>query len=392
MRLLDTYALSTGSTIDKPFIFDSYFPIIFSRYITFQAQTKFDSKDYSYWQDVINIIFPVLNHHNIKILQIGGEKEAAYQYTVDVRGKTDLRQLAYIIKNAMLHVGSDSLGVHMASAYDVPIVGLYSVSQAEVSGPCFGSKDKQILFNAYLRTRNGKPTYAAQEAPKSIDLIKPEEIAVAIFKLLGIEFKAPFETVYMGQKYSSKVVREFVPNIPIQIQHPESPLEIRMDIEFNEQVLVQQLTLCKGIIVTKKRINKNILKQFKPNITALIYEITEDDEPLFINDIKDLGINIILISHLSSDAIRNKKINYYEFGKINQIEPESLDKINPLKEEISNLYFRSNKIVCSNGKFYMGNAARILNEEITNDFNYYKVHDHPEFWKELAFMSIVKKV
>jgi hypothetical protein len=391
MRLLDTYALASGSKIKKPYIFDNFFPLVFDRYITFQAQTKYDSKDYNYWQNVINILLPTLEKNNIKIIQIGGGNENVYKYTLDLRGRTDINQLAYILKNSMLHFGADSLGVHMASSYDIPIVALYSVSQSSVSGPHFGSKDKQILFDAYLRTRTGKPSYSAQEAPKCINLIKPDEIANAVFKLLNIDFRTPFETVYIGEKYGPKVFRELIPFKTFPFDNPQMPIEIRMDLEFNEQVLAEQLSRTKAIVITNKRINKSLLQQLKPNISAIVYDIPEKDEPKFIDDIKDLGIPILLISSLPTSTIIEKKIDYYQFSKINELQIEKEGVINNLKKDIDKLFYQSNKIVFANDKIYMGNMARLNNQEIPNDFHYNKVIDHPDFWKELQFFHIVKK-
>ncbi len=392
MRLLDTYALATGSTIDKPFIFESYFPLPFEKYVTFQAQTKYGSKDYDYWQDVITMVYPILEQRGIKIVQVGVPSEFQYQYAIDLRGRTDMNQLAYIIKNATLHIGSDSFGKHLAAGYDVPLVALYSVSQSTVSGPHFGSKDKQIVFDAYLRTKTGKPSYASQEHPKCINLIKPEEIANAIFKLLNIETRVPFETVTMGDKYCQKIIRELIPNQVINVENPNNPVEIRMDVDFNEQVLAQQLSLCKSVVVTDKPINKDILAHFKPNILALVYEIKEQNDPTFLDQIKHLGISTILITYLPPEKIQENKIKYYEHGGINSIPQPSEEQVSNLKKDINSLYFRSNKIVCSKGKLFMGNAARIADMEITSDFEYQKVPDLPEFWQELSFMTVVKKL
>lgn len=391
MKLLDVYSLTSGSKIDKPFIYESYFPLPFEKYVTFQAQTKFDSKDYSYWQDVINLVFPLLEKNNIKIIQVGNPNEWVYQYTIDLRGRTNLNQLAYVLNRAILHFGSDSLGTHLASNANIPLVSLYSASSSSISGPHFGDKNKQIIFDAFLRAKNGKPSYSSNENPKSINLIKPEEIANAILKLLNIDFKIPFETIHIGEKYSNRIIREFIPNNVIQLPNPEFPLEIRMDLEFNEEILSKQLSLSKALIITKKRINKNILVNFKSNIVAVCYEITENDEPKFVEDLKTLGLGIYLISYLDNDTINNKKINYYEFGVINQIKNESESKVASLKEEVDKLYYKCNKIMFSDSKVYMGNLGRVSNQEIKDDFTYYKVIDSPEFWKDLQFLTVIKK-
>ena len=68
MRLLDTYATNTGSKIDKPFIYTKYFPLPLEKYITLQAQTPYDSRNYSYWQEVLEIIRPYLSKENIHIV------------------------------------------------------------------------------------------------------------------------------------------------------------------------------------------------------------------------------------------------------------------------------------------------------------------------------------
>lgn len=292
----------------------------------------------------------------------------------------------------MAHVGSDSVGVHLSSMFNTPLVALYSISQSSVSGPYFGDKNKQILFDAYLRTGTGKPSYAAQESPKCVNLVRPEEIADAIFKLLNIDFKCPFETVFMGEKYCNKIVREFIPYQVIQVQSPEIPMEIRMDVEFNEQVLAQQLSISKGIIVTNRPISLELLKQFKQNIAALVYIIDEQDNPRFINDIKSIGLTIVLISYLDSAIIQSKKINYYEHGKINKIEQEKTEVIEKLQKDIGSLYFRANKIVFAKDKIYMGNGARVANKPVTSDFEYYKFDLTEESIKELAFCTIIKKI
>ena len=390
MKLLDTYALSAGAKIDKPFIFEQFFPLVFDKYITIQAQTKYDSKDYTYWQDVINILFPILDAKGIKIVQVGGPKEFLYQYVVDLRGRTDLNQLAYIIKNSMLHLGSDSLGIHLASSYDIPIVGLYSVSQSSVSGPHWGDKNKQILFDAYLRTSTGKPSYADKEYPKSVNLIRPEEISDAVFKLLGFNIQTPIKTVFTGSKYSPQIVREFIPTKSHPITNPEAPIEIRMDLHFNETILQEQLQYCRALVITNKRIDKNILKTFKDRIVGLVYLIEENDDPQFISDIQNIGLNIVLMSYLTEEQIQPKKINYYEHGKINVVEPEQKEKWEEIRSKIGNLYFKTNKILSDNGNVYAGIISRKQNEEIKDDFRYYKVIDVPEFWNELPFMTLVE--
>lgn len=392
MKLLDTYALATGSKIENPYVFETYFPLPFQKYITIQAQSKYESKDYDYWQDVINLLVPIMEKHGYRIVQVGGPNEWMYQHVVDLRGRTEMGQLAYIINRSALHIGPDSLGIHLASAADIPLVGLYSVSQSSVSGPQFGSPEKQICFDAYTRIRNGKPSYADKEYPKSINTIMPEEIADAAFKLLGLQERAGVKTIYIGPKYNSRLVREFVPVKPHPIASPESPIEIRMDSHFDEDVLEKQLNLCKGIIVTNKRINVAMLKKMRQHIAAIVYLIEENDEPQFVADIREVAVAIHLVTRLPEEKLLPKKINYYEYGNITVIEHEKAEKIDSLRAELPNLFFRSNKIVAEDTKFYGCEATRQNKLELGSDFEFQEVIDKPEFWNDLPFMRIVKPV
>ena len=361
------------------------------KYITFQAQSKYNSKNYDLWQDVINILFPILEQKGIKIVQTGQPQEHSYQYVIDLKGRTNLNQLAYVIQNSLLHLGPDSLGIHIASSFDIPIVGLYSCSPTAISGPYFGRSDMQVLFEGHKRTKNGKPSYATEEFPKSINTIKPEEVANAIFKLLNIDYKVPFETVHIGDKYSHMIIRELVPNFNLPVNNPQQPIEVRMDLDFNEDILFKQLQLSKCAIVTNNPINIDKLKPFKLNIVAIIYEINDKDSPEFVAGIKALGVPIVLISYLTQEEIDKKKINYYEIGKINKIEEPPAETIEKLKSNLSNLYFKSNKILASDNQYYMTDTARITKQPINNDFEYYQAQDIPEFWRNLQFITCVQK-
>ncbi len=57
------------------------------------------------------------------------------QQVVDLAGKTNLRELTGILKKAKLFIGNDSGVLHMASALDIPVVGIYGPTDPKYSGP-----------------------------------------------------------------------------------------------------------------------------------------------------------------------------------------------------------------------------------------------------------------
>lgn len=394
MRLLDTYALNCGAKIDKPFIYETFFPIPIDNYITFQAQSQanIDAKHYSYWQDVIDIVAPILSKAGIQVVQMGQPHEQPYQRVIDIRGQTTTNQLAYVMRRSKLHMGPDSFGVHLASSYNIPIIGLYSSTMPEIAGPQFGTPAKQVCFKGYERVKNKKPSYALQEDPKSINTIKPEEIANEVFRLLGVDFKTPFETLYTGPRYSNAIIRELIPNNPTTISNPESPIELRCDLFYNDNLMGHHLTyLQKSVVVTDKPINLKILKHFKKHVAVVIYRITQNDQPLFVKELVNAGFNVVLLSELSQAEIDAKKINYYEYGSINVVGAVNQELVDKLKVDLDTLYFRSCKYVISNGQIYSSHASAAANQIIKSPVEYSKVIDSPLFWKDLEFCTIVKK-
>jgi len=57
------------------------------------------------------------------------------QQVVDLAGKTNLRELAAILKKAKLFIGNDSGVMHMASALDIPVVSIFGPTDPHYTGP-----------------------------------------------------------------------------------------------------------------------------------------------------------------------------------------------------------------------------------------------------------------
>lgn len=381
MRLLDTYATNTGSKIDKPFIYSKYFPLPIEKYITFQAQTPYDSRNYSYWQEVISLIHPYLNKNNINIVQVGTKDEKPLNGVINLLGQTNINQLAYIIENNILHFGADSLCVHLSSYFNKLIVSLYSISNPNVAGPHFGDKNKHVLLKGYERIGNKKPSYSQVESPKSIDQIKPEEIAGAILKLLDIEYSNLPESIYFGQDFNARSF-EVVPDeiidansIPI-----ENPI-VRMDYYFNEQALENILSAKKTIIFTNKSIKKDLIQKYKKNILQVIYIVEEDNDVNFVKLLKNNSINYALLSFLEESILNKYKIDYMDYNLI-------INKKHKTKEDAkiidtNDLFYKSSRtLISSKGQF----ISRY--DWLHNSGN--KVVDDPEFWKEVDNFYIFK--
>ncbi len=385
MKFLEQYALTCGLKIDKPYIFEEFFPIPFeNEYIIFHPISK-PAKTYDYWNDVLYLIRKNLPPE-IKIIRIGDKDEPNFEYCINIQGQTNINNIAYLIARSRAYLGTDTFSMHVAAGSgDKPLLALFSSSPVNNSGPSFGDPAQQVLIEA---PRPGKPSYAFNEDPKTINNIKPEEIASKFIKLLGFDYKEEYKTIHFGTEYKKQKQMMFSPLAEIQCPPGITP-EIRMDYHFNEQILANTLSQRPCFVVTNKPISLNLLKSLKKNVTALVYLVEKDNSPEFVREVRKLGIKIFLASFLPKEEIQPLKIHYYEIGPIRTAERSDKDKAAELKQ-IPNLHYHSQKIISAGTKKYSSHAAMVAGIERTPDFE--PVINNDLFWDNLNDFYFVQKV
>lgn len=98
---------------------------------------------------------------------------------VNLVGKTTLKELAYIIKQAQAFVGGDTGPMHLAVAVGTPVVALFGPTDAKRNGP-YG--DKNIVLNI-----DADCAGCWQRAcPKSLDCLKAISAEAVYSKLDGV--------------------------------------------------------------------------------------------------------------------------------------------------------------------------------------------------------------
>lgn len=231
MKLLPRYASECGLKIGHQWLLESFYPLPITRYITLHAGSGMAAKNYPLYQEVVAMILNILESQGIKIVQLGGKDEPLVNGCVDLRGKTDYHQSAYILRNSMLHVGNDSWLMHRAGDINVPIVELFGSTTVENHSPYHYDPAKTVFIESH---RGGKhATFASQEMPLTIAFIRPEEVANAVLRLLGITDLFIHTTHYIGAFYTHASL-ELVPNTcPAPTFFPELPVTARMDLHFD---------------------------------------------------------------------------------------------------------------------------------------------------------------
>ena len=390
MHLIESYALTCGSKIDKPFIYDNFYPAPEEKYITLQIESKSPSRQYKYWQLVVDLIKPILSKSDIEILQIGSKNDKALKDVVCTSGKTSISQAHYLIRNSQMHVGIDSFGVHVASGLGKKIVALYSNRIPKNTGAYWSNTSDFISIQSPRGSR--KPSYSIDENPRTINEIKPETIANSILQLLDIQERVSIETLFIGENFNEETNFGFLPN---QIVVSEKIPELRMDLLPEEKHLPAQLSRQRTIITTNRPISQETLLKFKANVAKVIYIIDETDKPEFVKFLFENGFAFDCVSKLSSDLINRKKINYYKYGYINEhleSQEEKQFKIK-LKSALKgdNLKFRTNYIICSDRKNYLSEQHLLDNEQVDDVNGFYSLKDTDLFLSDLKNAWVIKE-
>lgn len=390
MHLIESYATSCGLKIDKPYCVSKFFPLNLDKYITFHPFTK-EAKNYDYWQEVINLILPILSKEKISILQIGGKDDRKVIGCGHISGQTNIGQTCYLIENSLLHLGADSFPTHMASGMNKKIVALYSSNHLNCSKPYWGKEEDQILFEA---DRGGKkPSFAFDENPKSINSISPEKIAAAVCKLLGLTFDYPYVTIHPSDIRNSRMI-ESVPNFVVNISNlGVDSVIVRMDYQFNEENLVNQLQVCPCSIITNKPINQEIILKFKNKIKEIVYVIEEDNDPSFVEFVQKQNIAYMIISYLSEEEISKHKMKYFDFNGVINLRPNRTIKDYERLEgkDVNNLYYRSCKTLLSEGKVYTCKQEFLDGNPVENFDEALPIKDTNEFWREAECFTFLEK-
>ncbi len=391
MHIAESYSLVSGQKIGKMKLVESFFPLPFSKYIILQPYSK-PSKSYSLWQDVVDAILPICKQAGIAIVQIGAKNEKQLRGTYFIAGQTSLRQVWYLIRNCELFLGTDSFGAHMAGALNKLLVVLYSNNYTECVKPFFGENARQILLEP--DRGKDKPSFSFTEHPKSIDKIGPEKIFNAVCQLLFADaHKDATTTEFTGSLYPTLLI-ESVPNQVV------NPLEFgcdavisRMDYEFNEDCLVEQLKRSKVCIATNKPINPNILKGLRPNVKEISYRIekngTEKYEADFIDLMRQLNIPHFVSTSLEGENLRAMKLKLLDYGLINTHSHIDRNQVQKLKEITTPLYYRTGKFTLSQGRIFPSKAAWIENKPVDSiEQKFQPIIWSDDFYKEFEHFRI----
>lgn len=380
MNIVESFALSTGLRIDKPDLYCASFPLPFQeKYIVITTSTGVTSKNFPHWGWVLHLIKPALKKLGFKTVQVGGEKDETVNADVDLRGITNLHQMFGIIRGSACVLAGDTSVIHVAGAFNIPIVSVFSISHPSTSGAFFGDKEKHTyILPPYL---NGRPSYHPGESPAVVSKVKPEEVANAFLKLFS-QPETEFKTIYYGEHYLNTTLITTPDQIVSPQFMPNCALNIRYDLGGTEEKVLQQISLRKSQLVTNKPVSIPHLSSVCGNLISLLYVIDESHNLDFAKDIKKAGIPFKMVSLKSQEMIDSLKHLYFDLGVI---ERKVLITEAPVTVS-SKTKFLTKKFFHEGGKIYLSRAHAKIGKSIDSENkNSDYIVDDPLFWEDVSF-------
>ncbi len=405
-HLAEVYALACGVPLSKPEIMDTFFPLehpidkvilvhSFAGGIkeeNGQRIALFGGKIFDHYDEVINLLKPIVEPAGYRFYQIGAPGEPALRGVESLCGRTTMHQCAYLVKNCALLIGNDSQWAHIRGAEGKPLVALYGPT-SRPHFPHWNDPAKTTLIESHRR--GGKPSYASQENPKTINWIPPELVSEAAIGLLRIEGGcANHRSLFIGEAYNQHLV-ELVPNVIVDPRlNISGPLIVRMDYLHNEEMLFANLQHRKCAIVLDREIDLEKLKQVKPNAVQMRIELDKISAD-WIKAVKRLGIPIgFFTNERDAEKLAKLRLELHSVVLFDQIQPSTKEDFvkaaaGYLNKELDTpfkwdtLRFKTNKMLLSDNKVYLSKAhwqagRPTPSVEQNSDF----VIDNDTFWME----------
>lgn len=424
MKLLELYALATGLRIGQQYLFESFYPLPFERYVTLQAGSGMAAKNYPHYDEVLKLILPALTAAGVQVVQLGGKEDPALPGCYHTQGQTTLHQSNYLLRRALCHIGNDSWLSHRGGEMGVPLIIGFGPTSVANHSPYRFNAAKSTFIESHRFGR--RPSFQSQEHPSTIALIPPEQIANAVLSTLGPSMaqmrnvitsdisqyetlKVTRQSLYFGDSYHTPAI-ELVPNAVVnpQIAIP-GHLILRMDyvdakdtaaVTASENALIGNLQLRKCLIITDRELNLNHLTQLKPNIAGLRIEVDRVSTE-WIKAVKRLGVQTAFFSsERDPEKLAARRLELYDACLFDHYTPTTREDFvkgagvylnRPLDYATvaERLRFSTQKFLLSENKVYLSEAHwRAGQSTPGTDQNTGAIIDSPAFWSDIAHFAL----
>lgn len=360
MNPIFKYSLDCGVTPCRPHIETSFFPVAYKKYIIVENSSLQDT--YQHIDEVASYLSGMLTKNSIKIIQLKfSEKDRDILGALKYQGLT-LSQFNFLIKNSLLVISNSKYTAECSNALSTPSILITKERGIERDLPSW-------YHNKHAQLK--KESFAEDIASRAISFLELQNPLERI------------EPIYCGQSYSSKIL-EVIPNFQASsLNIRNENINLRMDYHEDPSFLPEFLETNKINLITKKLPQ---ISRKHPNLIQINLEVSLDTEEKEIEKAKSICDDVFFYSKNDTDIqkIRLKFINE-EINLEKRIQKKDLDICDKICD---NTYYKSSKIIISEGQNYTSYAAMKKNKALNNS-NLEKVLDCAEFWEESEHFKLI---
>jgi hypothetical protein len=350
-HIVEEYAKNLGVRVGHPVLDRHFYPLPVDKYITIDSSHNLPACQYPYWAKVIEALRVSLNDKEIRIVRIISPDDKTTQGEDLSISSLTIKQINYVISNSLFHFNTGSFTSHMAAAYDIPQVSIYSNMLAEYIRPI--KTDRSMNIQAELK--NNKPSFSAQEKDPVINSVFPDKI-ISAANFLEPNLISPPDTkvIRIGNLYNHNLF-EIVPDFWHDVPELRGRLlNVRMDFHFNEKILESWLKTNHCSLITDRQISIDLIRKYKRNVPFINFFNKSGSFPdkKYLEELKKAGVQFKLYSEEKRSDKFNAELNkYFDFDFV------QIDRPAEWPEGVTDeTLFSTNKIIYCKDGLYLSKA------------------------------------
>jgi hypothetical protein len=222
--------------------------------------------------------------------------------------------------------------------------------------------DYRNLNEIGLKTFYEENSTLSEHINQQFDEIKIEQIINTILKLIFNDKKLNLETIFTGERFHQRILECTGEQVLDPNLFKHELLNIRLDytdIIGNQEYIsiLNNLNSRPCSVITNKPFNLQPLMQFKNNLQAIFYDITDNIDLDFIKTLNLCGLKYVLLFKQDNNEsiLNNRKLDIIDYQ-------DNIQIINNPKLNIDitpNTFYKSNKFLFSRNKLYLSRAAHL---------------------------------
>lgn len=375
MHKLESFALSCGSKIHKPYIHKTYYPIVDKKFICVSESFDIESQKYDFFDDVIFHIKPYLDKSEISVLELGNQSPQNLFYAKPYK-HLNYSQSNYLLSKSILYFGNNNLYSSVASALNKKIVCPNKISYAGLDSPYWSNpKDCKII----QAESDLVPNFDDKEEPKTINDVKPEVVAKEVLDSLNIQNEiGNIQTEFIGPEYLNRMLDVVPGDYILKNDNLNGTVNLRMDMSDNFNFLLNCESLKSINLITDKDIPLEYLHAISEKISTVSLFIDTKTEFKTIELFQSLGkpLNFLCKDDKNISKIRAKYIDL----SIRKYDKMTLKDIGCKQKK--NLRFLSKRNIIFNNKTYNSYLSLGLDRNTTN------IENEKDFEQDIPFCRI----